>query len=63
MFDGCTSLNYIKCLATNISSSSCLNNWVNNVSSTGTFVKNASMSSWSTGSSGIPTDWTVQDAV
>ena len=59
MFKGCTSLNYIKCLATNISASNCLSNWVNGVSATGTFVKAASMTSWTTGVSGIPTDWTV----
>ena len=59
MFNGCSSLNYIKCLATNISASSCLSNWVDGVASTGTFVKNANMESWTTGKSGIPKDWTV----
>ena len=62
MFSGCTSLNYIKCLATDISINRCTENWVSGVAATGTFVKNASMSSWTTGSSGIPTNWTVQDA-
>ena len=61
MFDGCSSLNYIKCLATNISASS-LSNWVRGVALTGTFVKNANMESWTTGTSGIPSGWTVQDA-
>ena len=62
MFDNCTKLNYIKCLATDISASTCLSNWVTNVASTGTFVKNPNMSSWPTGTSGIPTGWTVEDA-
>lgn len=62
MFSGCTSLNYIKCLATDISADYCTNNWVTNVSSTGTFVKNPSMSGWTTGESGIPSGWTVEDA-
>lgn len=62
LFNGCTSLNFIKCLATDISKNGCLNNWVLNVSATGTFVKDASMSAWPTGSSGIPDNWTVQDA-
>ena len=63
MFSGCTQLNYIKCLATNISASSCLYNWVKNVQTTsGTFVKDPSMSSWTTGVNGIPSGWTVQDA-
>ena len=62
MFYGCTSLNYIKCLATDISADGCLQYWVNGVSSTGTFVKNPSMPGWSTGESGIPSGWTVEDA-
>ena len=62
MFQGCTSLNYIKCLATNISASNCTTDWVNGVANSGTFVKNPSMSSWRTGNNGIPTNWTVEDA-
>ena len=62
MFKGCTNLSYIKCLATDISATNCTYNWVNNVSSTGTFVKNASMTNWTTGISGIPSGWTVQNA-
>ena len=62
MFHGCSSLNYIKCLATNISATSCLNIWVDGVASRGTFVKAANMKSWTTGTSGIPNGWTVQDA-
>ena len=62
MFKGCSNLNYIKCLATNISAANCTSNWVNGVAATGTFVKNASMTSWTTGVNGIPSDWTVQDA-
>ena len=63
MFNNCTSLNYIKCLATNISASNCLTNWVSGVASSGTFVKSASMTSWTNGNNGIPNGWTVQDAV
>lgn len=62
MFYGCTSLNYVKCLATNISANMCTNNWLNNVASTGTFVKASTMSSWTTGNSGIPSGWTVENA-
>ena len=62
MFYGCTSLNYIKCLATDISATDCTNNWVSGVSSTGTFVKASSMKFWPTGNSGIPTGWAKQDA-
>ena len=62
MFENCYNLNYIKCLATNnISVNTCID-WVNGVASTGTFVKNPNMSNWTTGTSGIPSGWTVQDA-
>lgn len=62
MFVGCSSLSKIKCLATDISATSCTNRWVHGVSQSGTFIKNASMSSWPSGDSGIPNGWTVQDA-
>lgn len=59
MFYGCTKLNYIKMLATDISASDCLNRWVFGVSSTGKFVKNPAMTTLPTGTSGIPSGWTV----
>ena len=62
MFQGCTSLNYIKCLATDISAHICTYEWVKNVSLTGTFIKHPDMSNWTTGVSGIPEGWTIQDA-
>ena len=62
MFNGCTSLNSIKCLATNISKYNCTGNWVSGVASTGTFVKAAGMTSWETGTSGIPSGWTIENA-
>ena len=62
MFEGCTSLNYIKCLATNISASNCTYRWVSGVASSGTFVKASGMNDWTTGTSGIPNNWTVQNA-
>ena len=62
MFTGCSHLCYIKCLATTKSASNCLTSWVNNVSPTGTFIKDNN-TTWSTGVSGIPTGWVVNDAV
>jgi hypothetical protein len=59
MFYNCNKLNYIKMLATDISASGCLSNWVIGVASTGTFVKNPDMNSLPTGYSGIPSGWTV----
>ena len=61
MFQYCSRLNYIKCLATSISSSYSTTVWVEGVASSGTFVK-ASSASWPSGISGIPKNWTVQDA-
>lgn len=62
MFSGCTKLNYIKMLATDISANNCLFYWVKDVASTGTFVKNPAMTSLPTGTSGIPSGWTVVNA-
>ena len=59
MFRNCTKINYIKCLATDISAPSCTTSWVSGVAPTGTFVKAASMNDWTTGTSGIPEGWTV----
>jgi uncharacterized protein YccT (UPF0319 family) len=63
MFLECKSLNYIKCLSTDLSSTDYTGAWVKNVSSTGTFVKHPNLNNWSTGTSGIPSGWDVQDAV
>ena len=60
MFYGCTNLHYVKCLATTISATNCTLNWLENVASTGTFLKDAN-ATWTTGNSGIPTGWTVID--
>lgn len=62
MFTDCEKLNYVKCLATDISASNCTSNWLDGVASSGTFVKAAGMNGWPTGTSGIPENWTVQDA-
>jgi hypothetical protein len=63
MFYGCTSLNYVKCLATDIGEEWAVEEWLGNVSSTGTFVKTYGMTSWQTGDSGIPAGWTVNELV
>lgn len=61
MFYNCASLNSITCLATDISATNCTSYWLNGVASTGTFRKAASMNDWTTGYSGIPSNWTVID--
>lgn len=62
MLRGCSQLTYIKMMATDISASGCLANWVYLVSSSGTFVKNAAAEWTATGQSGIPNNWTVETA-
>ena len=62
MLYGCSSLNYIKMLATDITANDCLSSWVYGVANRGTFVKAASMTSLPSGFSGIPENWTVQNA-
>lgn len=59
MFGGCTNLSYIKCLATTNIQGNC-GSWLSGVSATGTFVKAAGVT-WPTGSSGIPSGWTVEE--
>ena len=66
MFGTCSVLNYIKCLATNISATDSHTQWVINVqTNSGTFVKNPNIttSTWGSGQNGIPNNWTVEDAV
>lgn len=61
MFSGCNKLNYIKCLATNISASNCTSAWVQNVASSGTFVKYITMEDWTRGGNGIPLNWNIEN--
>lgn len=62
MFYGCSALNYVKAMFTTTPSSSYTAYWLANVSSTGTFVKNVDATWTTTGSTGVPTNWTIQTA-
>lgn len=62
MFSGCTALSYIKMLATKISAENCLDGWVSEVASEGTFVKNSAASWNKRGASGVPYGWTIEYA-
>jgi hypothetical protein len=62
MFKGQKNLSYIECLATDKTANKCLDNWVNGVASSGTFVKDAN-ASWNNGNSGIPNGWVTNDYV
>lgn len=61
MFYGCKNLTYVKCLATDISASGSTNNFLGNVSPTGTFVKADGMEDWTRDYYGIPEGWTIVD--
>lgn len=66
MFTGCTSLNYIKCMAiTGFTTSQCKQNWTSGVAPSGTFVKDASVTTttWGRGANGIPNGWLIYDDV
>lgn len=60
MFYNCSYLSRIKCLATDISASSCMEIWLKNVFSAGIFIKKAEVA-FPEGSSGIPTGWTIKN--
>ena len=59
MFYECVSLGAIACLATDIRATDCTYQWLYCVSSSGTFIKAASMNDWPTGNNGIPSNWIV----
>jgi len=60
MFYNCSSLNYIKAMFTTTPSTSYTNSWVYGVAASGTFVKSTSATWTTTGTSGIPSGWTVE---
>ena len=60
MFNGCTALGYVEAAFTTAPGSSYTNSWLSNVKSTGIFVKNANAGWNVTGTSGVPTGWTIQ---
>ena len=59
MFHTNNKVNYIKMLATDISASNALGNWVVSVASSGIFVKHINAQWTTTGWAGVPTNWTV----
>lgn len=61
MFYNCTSLKRIVCNAVDVSAQACTMSWLYNVNQTGIFYKSPSAISWSSGTSGIPSGWTVQN--
>ena len=62
MFDGCANLSYIKAMFTTTPSSTYTSNWVKDVASTGTYVKNSAASYTTRGVYAIPNGWTLETA-
>jgi len=60
MFRNCTLLRSVTVYAENLGASG-FDNWLQNVSATGTFTKKSSMTLFPEGASGIPSGWTVID--
>lgn len=61
MFVSCFYINRVDCYAEDISATNCTYAWLSNAPNSGVFVKSASMSSWPSGTSGIPSGWTVEN--
>ena len=61
MFNNCNGIKEITCLATNISAVEATLGWFSAVTQSGTFIKDASMTGWTTGADGIPSNWTIKD--
>jgi hypothetical protein len=63
MFMSCGKLAEVKMMATTLpESGDCFNGWLANVSESGTFYKDSSMTELPEGTDGIPYGWTVIDA-
>ena len=58
MFFGCQNLRYVKCLATDISATYCLTDWLDGTMLLGTFITADNPPAWPSDTSGIPSGWT-----
>ena len=63
MFNNCSALRYVKAMFTTTPTNTTTGptyNWLSNVSSTGTFVKNSAATWTDRGAYAVPTNWTIQ---
>ena len=58
MFIGCQNIRYVKCLATDISATDCLTDWLDGTMLLGTFITADNPPAWPSDTSGIPGGWT-----
>lgn len=61
MFSDGTQITTIICLATDISATDCLSQWMTGLPSKGTFYKAPGMDGFAPGQNGIPNGWTVEE--
>ena len=61
MFYGCSNLTGVTCLATSRDDSAKTSGWLYGVAASGTFYKNPNATFWGSGTSEIPSGWTVQN--
>lgn len=60
MFYGCSNLSYVECAAeSGFETTNCTTNWLESVAGSGIFAKAENATAWTSGSSGIPSAWTV----
>ena len=57
MFMGCQNIRYAKCLATDISATDCLTDWLDGTMLLGTFITADNPPAWPSDTSGIPAGW------
>jgi hypothetical protein len=62
MFNGCSKLSRIECMYTGNKGYHYTYQWVKDVATEGVFIKNPE-ATWPSGEDGIPSGWTIQDAV
>ena len=62
MFNNCNNLVWIKAMFTTTPNSNYTSNWVTNVASSGTFIKNSAATWDYRGTSSVPNNWTIETA-
>lgn len=60
MFYGCSKLNRVKMMATDVNATNCLNNFITNVSGSGTFIYNINAPYITVSKLPIPSGWSHQ---
>lgn len=62
MFNNCSLIDEVTCLATSVSSNGCITGWLNGTAASGTLYKDPNMEGWVVGTN-VPSGWTIEDYV